>query len=107
MIEAVYYREFNRVTVTGHAGSGPEGHDIVCAAVSVLAVTLAANVSNMQKQGAVRDVTIELDLGKAEICCKPVQKYRASVEQIFRAICVGFELLADKFPGNIQYEVRG
>lgn len=107
MIHVTYYRKYNRVTVEGHAGSGPEGHDLVCAAVSALALTLAGNVSYMQAQEAVRNVVIDLKEGNAEIQCTAYRRYKASVEQIYRAICVGFELLATKYPENISYCVRG
>ena len=107
MIHVTYYRQYNRVTVEGHAGAGPEGHDLVCAAVSALALTLAGNVSYMEAQGAVRNTIIKLDEGNAEIQCSPHRRYKDSVEQIFRSICVGFELLATKYPVNISYVVRG
>ena len=107
MINVTYYREYNRVTVEGHAGSGPEGHDLVCAAVSALALTLAGNVAYMETQEAVRNVITDLKEGNAQIHCTPYRRYKDSVEQIFRAICVGFELLATKYPKNISYEVRG
>lgn len=107
MINVIYYRQFNRVTVEGHAGSGPEGHDLVCASASALALTLAGNVSYMEAQGAVHGVTIKLDNGSAEIQCTPYRRYKESAQQIFRAICVGFELLATKYPTNISYDVRG
>ena len=107
MIHVIYHRKYNRVTVEGHAGSGPEGHDLVCAAVSALALTLAGNVAYMQAQEAVYDVTTKLAEGNAEIQCTPYRRYRNSVEQIYRSICVGFELLATKYPSNISYEIRG
>ena len=107
MIQVTYYRQYNRVTVEGHAGSGPEGHDLVCAAVSALALTLAGNVSYMQAQDAVHGVTIDLKEGNAEIQCTAYRRYKDSVAQIYRAICVGFELLATKYPENISYSVRG
>ena len=107
MIRVTYYRQYNRVTVEGHAGSGPEGHDLVCASASALALTLAGNVSYMEAQEAVRNVVIRLEEGNAEIQCTAYRRYKDSVEQIFRAICVGFELLATKYPENISYEVRG
>ena len=106
MINVTYYRRYNRVTVEGHAGSGPEGHDLVCAAVSSLALTLAANVSYMKAQDAVYGEIVKLDEGNAEIQCTPYRRYRDSVEQVYRSICVGFELLATKYPDNISYEVR-
>ena len=107
MIHVTYYRQHNRVTVEGHAGSGPEGHDLVCSAVSALALTLVGNVSFMKAQDAVHSEILKLEEGNAEIQCTPYRRYRESVEQIFRAICVGFELLATKYPENISYEVRG
>jgi uncharacterized protein YsxB (DUF464 family) len=107
MINVTYYRQYNRVTIEGHAGSGPEGHDLVCSAVSALALTLAGNVSYMEAQEAVRNVVINLNEGSAEIQCTSYRRYKESVEQIFRAICVGFELLSTKYPENISYEVRG
>ena len=107
MIRVTYHRLYNRVTVEGHAGAGPEGHDLVCAAVSALALTLAGNVSYMESQEAVRNVITKLEEGAAEIQCTPYRRYKDSVEQVFRSICVGFELLATKYPKNISYEVRG
>lgn len=107
MIRVTYYKKYNRVTVEGHAGSGPKGHDLVCSAVSSLALTLAGNVAYMQTQDAVRDVTINLNEGNAEIQCKPYSRYKDSVAQIYNAICVGFELLSTKYPQNILYDVRG
>lgn len=107
MIQVTYYRTYNRVTVEGHAGAGPKGHDLVCAAVSAIALTLAGNVSYMASQEAVHDVTIRLDDGNAEIQCTPYRRYKDSVAQILRAVCVGFELLATKYPDHISYEVRG
>ena len=107
MIHVIYNRIHNRVTVDGHAGSGPKGHDLVCASVSALALTLAGNVSYMEAQEAVFGVIIKLEEGNAEIQCTPYRRYKDSVEQIFRAVCVGFELLSTKYPDNIFYEVRG
>ena len=107
MIQVTYHRLYNRVTVEGHAGSGPEGHDLVCSAVSTLALTLAGNVSYMAAQEAVWDVITKLEEGNAEIQCTPYRRYKDSVAQIFRAVCVGFELLATKYPENIKYEVLG
>ena len=107
MIQVTYHRQYNRVTIVGHAGAGPEGHDLVCAAVSAIALTLAGNVSYMEAQDAVHGTIIKLEEGNAEIQCTPYRRYTDSTQQIFRAICVGFELLATKYPENISYTVRG
>jgi len=41
MIKAVYDRKENKITVEGHAYSGEPGHDLICAAASVLIYTIA------------------------------------------------------------------
>lgn len=106
MIQAVYYRKFNRLTVTGHAGSAEPGHDLVCASASMLAYTLAANVANMADNGQVRQPIIKTDEGDAEISCNPRHNLKSSVTLVFDSICVGFELLAHDHPQYISYEIR-
>lgn len=107
MIQVIYHRQYNRVTVNGHAGSGPEGHDLVCSAASALALTLAGNVHHLQARGIVRDVITDLTEGNAEVQCTPTSRYKATAAMIYQAVCVGFELLATKYPENISYEVIG
>lgn len=107
MIEVIYYREHNRVTITGHAHSDEYGKDLVCAAVSALALTMGANVGNLAANNYVTAYTARLDPGDAEISCNPRTRYRKSVKQVFMSVCVGFEILADKYPDYISYTVRG
>ena len=107
MIQVVYYRNYNRLTIEGHAHSGEPGHDLVCAACSAMTYTLAANVGNMETLGHVRDVIVKLEPGNAEISCRPKNKYTAVVARIFEAICVGFELLAADNHLYITYEIHG
>ena len=107
MIKVVYYRGYNRVTIEGHALAGEPGHDLVCAGCSVLAYTLGANVGNMESEGCVRNAVVRLDPGSAEISCIPRNKYTASIDRIFAAVCVGFELLAASNPKYISYEIHG
>ena len=105
MIQVVYHRSYHRVTVEGHAQSGDPGHDLVCAAASALAYTLAGNVANLADHGQAKKPTMELSVGKAEIVCSPVSRFRATVTMIFDAVCVGFELLAAHYPDYITYEI--
>ena len=107
MIEVTYYREHNRLTVTGHACSNEYGKDLVCAAASALALTMAANVGQMASKGYVLDPVTELEEGHAEISCNPRTRYRDSVKQVFMSVCVGFEILASQWPKYISYCVRG
>ena len=106
MIQATYYRKYNRLTVTGHAGAAEQGKDLVCASASMLAYTLAANVANMADNGQVREPIIKLDEGNTEISCNPRHNLKASVTLVFDSVCVGFELLAHDYPEFIKYEIR-
>lgn len=106
MIEVVYYRNYNRVTIKGHALSGGPGHDLVCASASILTYTLAANVIDMKDKGQVRDTCTATVEGAAEISCKPRHNLRSVVTMIFDSICAGFQLLAYQYPENISYEIH-
>ena len=107
MIEVIYHREHNRLTVKGHAQSNEYGKDLVCAGVSALALTMAANVGNMAAKGYVKEPVTRLEPGDAEISCKARTRYRESVRQVFMSVCVGFEILADQYPDYISYSVLG
>ena len=106
MIKVIYYRNYHRVTVEGHAMSGEPGHDLVCASASILTYTLAANVLNMKDNDQVRDTFTAMDEGKAEVSCTPRHNLRNSVTLIYDSICAGFELLAHQYPDNISYEIH-
>ena len=106
MIQVIYYRKYNRLTVSGHAESAEKGHDLVCASASVLAYTLAANVANMADNGQVREPIMEMEEGNTVVSCKPRSNLKASVTLVFDSICVGFDLLAHEYPEYISYEIR-
>ena len=106
MIQVVYYRKYNRLTMNGHAGAADPGHDLVCASASMLAYTLAINVANMADHGQVRQPITKLIDGDSEISCNPKCKLRNTVTLVFDTICAGFELLAHQYPENISYEIR-
>ena len=107
MILVNYDRSNNRLTVEGHAGSGEPGRDLICASASILALTLGANVGHMADSGCVTEPIVKLEEGNAEISCKAKARYRESVRQTFMSVCVGFEILATKWPDYISYSVRG
>ena len=106
MIQVVYYRKYNRLTMTGHAGAAEPGQDLVCASASMQAYTLAVNVANMADNGQVRQPIMNLTDGDAEISCNPKCNLKNTVTLVFDSICAGFELLAHDYPANISYEIR-
>ena len=108
MIQAVYDRENLRVAVKGHANSGEKGHDLVCAAASILVYTLAGQVAQMSTdKKRVRRPVIALNEGSATVACRPVHGNRAVVTLVFDSICAGFDILQQRYPENIKYSVVG
>ena len=107
MIEVTYYREENRLTLTGHAESGEFGHDLVCAAASILALTLSANVTRLCQQGLAAEPVTRLSPGSAQIRCRANAGYEAPVREVFLSLWVGFRLLAEKFPAFVSCRAPG
>lgn len=103
MIEVVYHKKYNRVTVKGHAGADEKGKDIVCAAASMLATTLADNVYTMYDAGLIREFGVRLDDGNAEIMCVPAAGYRNLISVVYEAITIGFAHLAQDEPERVSY----
>lgn len=106
MIEIIYDRSNNRVCIHGHAGAGGKGKDVVCAGVSAIAQTLAANVRHWAATGRI-DGHGETQLrdGFGDISCIPKPMYEASIKQIMVAICAGFELIANACPEYVTFRM--
>jgi uncharacterized protein YsxB (DUF464 family) len=104
MIEITYHRKKHRVELKGHALAGAPGQDIVCAAASMLAHTLAANVQRMAADGDALSAVIRLRQGDGEVgCCA---RSRKKVTAAFDTVCAGFALLAQMEPEHVSYMVR-
>ncbi len=106
MIRVTYCRKDHCLIVEGHALSGDPGHDLVCAAASMLAYTLAAFIENINNSGRMAtDTKIQLTEGYAELSCTVKRAYDCTVALVFDAICAGFDILAQKYPENVKYEI--
>ena len=105
MIQVTYDRKHNRLIAKGHAGSGKPGHDLVCAAVSALTMTLGANVAELAVDRKVSRQVLRLQPGDCWISCVPQKNMGPVVRLIFDTVCTGFELLETLHPDNIRYDV--
>lgn len=106
MIEITYDRARNHVRILGHAGYEEKGQDVVCAGVSAIAQTLAANVRYWQASGKVgEDAIVSLSAGVGDIAWKPKRGFEGSTRQIAVAICAGFELIAAELPQYVTFRM--
>ena len=106
MIRVIYDRKECRLSVAGHANSAEPGKDLVCAGVSALACTLAANVLRLEELGQAEAVTVRLEPGSAELVCRPGPGYSDLVFGVFDTGCLGFALLSGEYPRYISYACR-
>lgn len=107
MVEITYHKQYNRVTITGHAQSGEYGQDLVCSAVSILAYTLAQSVQDLYGAGKIEEPTTRMDEGDTEIQCRPLTAYRAVVKLVYQTVINGWELLSAAYPGSVKLTVLG
>jgi len=82
-----------RLTVRGHAGYGPQGADIVCAAVSALVYAL---IGDLRQRQLLRELTVRpgfVDLSAAGDCTRE-----------FALIAGGIRQLAEQYPRCVAVE---
>ena len=89
--------------IQGHAGFANAGQDIVCAAVSALSMTLLAAAEEEPMYQASRDINKQEAL--IRVSCCPERGYMTRCREMFRTICIGFELLHMEYPGFVRIEV--
>ena len=106
MINVIYYRSENKLTVEGHAQSGNAGRDLVCASASILAYTLAAFVKSSYKAKQTKKPVLKLESGDTEVSCKARPRFKLAITLAFDTICGGYELLAKNYPDNVSYTIK-
>ena len=108
MINVTYDRKRLILKVKGHAQSGEAGHDLVCAAASILVYTLSANVTELcADRRRVRRPVLDIREGDTTIACAPVHGMQAVTTLVFDTVCAGFAVLQQRYPENIAYKVVG
>lgn len=98
MLYIIYQRDKHRVRLIGHADGGEPGRDLICAAASVLAHTLASLVYELDGE----DADIRLRSGDALIACKGDGRTE-QITAVFDTVCRGFSLLGEQFPECVSF----
>lgn len=99
MTRAVYDREHLRLTMEGHAGAGVRGTDPVCAAVSMLSMTLERRVHEREE-----DYLPAVSRGPGRFCveCFPEEGFEESCRECFDTVAAGLALLAEERPAYVS-----
>lgn len=91
------------IAIRGHAEYAEAGKDIVCASVSILAMTIAQFAGTLKDEG-LANPEIRMDKGDVYIDVNP-HSYTTydDVLWVVDNMCAGFELLAQQYPDNVEY----
>lgn len=89
----------------GHAGSAPAGHDLVCAAASILCYTLAAQAGKLSADGKLRaKPRLDLADGHAAIAIRPRGSAEREARAIWGTVESGLLLLQREYPDCIRVD---
>ena len=102
-----YDEERLRLEMEGHAGAAPAGEDLVCAAASMLWLTLRENLSGERAVRELQPVFIEGDGRRCAECYPADEESEGWARAIFRVIGTGLRLLAESFPQYVSFEEAG
>lgn len=91
--------EYGKITASGHAGYAPKGHDIVCAAFSVLSLTLERAVRTLTDE----NIEINLKSGKMNV---QWQQVGTQGKLLIDAYIEGIKALAENYPEYINVQAR-
>lgn len=92
-----------RLTIRGHGGLAPYGQDLLCAAVSTLALTAEQLVWAQYRRGSLQSPPeTVLEPGHARIVLRPKVESRTPVRRQLHVICMGLRLLEEAFPHHVQ-----
>ena len=101
MLRAVFYRQNGVLCgfdVTGHAGYGTQGNDVVCAAVSSAVMLVCNAVTDFMGAQALAEV------GENSVSLR-VQKHSAQSEGLLEAMLSHMESIAEEY-SKVKVETR-
>jgi uncharacterized protein YsxB (DUF464 family) len=108
MIRIRFYKKVDgsvHLTMKGHAGAGPVGEDLVCAAATMLAYTVAQAVQFHDEQEMLtREPKIDIRDGDAVVIATPTKDGYAAVLHTFWVAQCGAHILACNYPRNVRIE---
>lgn len=94
------------VKAEGHAGAGKYGSDIVCAAVSVLMQTLANEVEEAARAGALTLGVVAHGDGWMKVEATPTDSICNTMEAWVEFVQDGIDAIAQSYPDNVQLEMH-
>ena len=99
MTRILYEPAALRLSMRGHAAAGPKGGDLVCAALSMLMLTLEARCREREEDFL---PTLSRAPGEFSIQCRPEEGQEACCRESFDTVFAGLALLAEHEPEHVS-----
>lgn len=103
MTRVVYDPAEPRLTFEGHAGTAARGADLVCAALSMLVMTLEARLQELAERAY---PAVSRAPGQVWIACRPEDDSVQLCRECFETVAAGLALLARERPEAVRFERR-
>ena len=100
MTRIVYEPAELRLTMEGHAGAGAYGEDPVCAALSMLSMTLERRVTELAEHCF---PAISRAPGRFQAVCRPEEDFAGQCRECFETVAAGLALLAEERPEHVRF----
>lgn len=97
-----------KLHVKGHAEAGEPGKDIVCAAASVLAYTIARNEQKQKLGDILKKVWIKEKPGELRVAVTAAGKSGYTAAMIsFLTVVEGYKMLEETYPDKVKVYIPG
>ncbi|WP_227161443.1 ribosomal-processing cysteine protease Prp [Enterocloster citroniae] len=109
-VNIAFDKEYVKVTVKGHAGFGiknnlPEGHDIVCSAISILSQTLIQRLLTMAEENKVLLNLNRYEPGDINIHAVVKKSHMDEVKSTLETISTGYRMIETEYPDYVKVGV--
>ena len=102
MTRVSYDRAGLRMRIQGHANSGEYGRDIVCAAESILMLTLERQ---LQELDGLERLSVLKGPGRADMSCCSLREKILRRRDIIESIFLGYQILESMYPEFVETEI--
>ena len=104
MTRISYDRDELKMDIVGHAGAGEYGKDTVCAALSILAMTLE---KRLEYSAELFLPAVEKSPGRITLFCRAGEDEEEKCREVFDTVFTGFLLLAENCPQYVSADQSG
>ncbi len=89
--------------VSGHAGHGAKGTDVVCAGASMYAFGIAQCLELMAQEGKLEgEPVLSVSEGRLSVSVVPKPQHYTEALHVFWVAEVGYQLLAESYPDHVK-----